>query len=612
MKICICTTPIRPVPTDFPPFGSMAIIQSLRKIGEEVSFYHIDYHRYTKEQILEYFKANQFKLVGISAVVSTAYAYTKYLIQLIKSVSPNTIVFVGGNLAASSEILHRKAKTDYCIIGDGEIIVQNLVRTINEEKTSDNDLQKIPGITYINSNNELKFTGYDHPLPAEMIERPDFSILEKDNSINYYIYEGSRKLSHYTNDYESKKGEKHTTLIVAKGCVARCTFCHRFEKGYRVSPRESIINHLKMLKDKYEVGSIAISDENFGSYKEETKKLVKEFGSLGLKWQAAGVRAHTIDLETLKLWKANGCYSVLYGIESGSPTMLKVMEKKISLEQNIKALQFTYEAGLTTVVQLVIGMPGETDKTIEETIDFLKKTLPYYSDIFRKKLDLMVSVNYAQALPGTPLYEYARENGFIKKDIQSEEDYLIKISDRDAYDNDHFINYTQQPLLKVLSWRSMIYWKVFREHAKTNLNISLSKIKIINALFISIINYVFKTKFSSSLEKKLGEFLNNKTTKSDGHLNIKDEVNMIFTSNYKVFQYGLKLLFPWNKITYPFIVLLIAYKESQNMKWFFKMILEHIKWSFNFSKKMNLPKETLRKIVMIKDTDESLEIRRGR
>jgi hypothetical protein len=158
----------------------------------------------------------------------------------------------------------------------------------------------------------------------------------------------------------------------------------------------------------------------------------------------------------------------------------------------------------------------------------------------------------------------------------------------------------------------MIYWKVFREHAKTNLNISLSKIKIINALFISIINYVFKTKFSSSLEKKLGEFLNNKTTKSDGHLNIKDEVNMIFTSNYKVFQYGLKLLFPWNKITYPFIVLLIAYKESQNMKWFFKMILEHIKWSFNFSKKMNLPKETLRKIVMIKDTDESLEIRRGR
>jgi len=612
MKICICTTPIRPVPTDFPPFGSMAIIQSLRKIGENASFYHIDYHRYSNEQNLKYFKEKQFDLVGISAVVSTAYAYTKYLINLIKNVSPKTIVYVGGNLAASSEILHRKAKADYCVIGDGEIITQNLVKAIREKKTSDNDLQKILGITYINSHNEFKFTGYDHPLPADMIERPDFSILEKDNSIDHYIYEGSIKLKHYTKDYDTNKKLKHTTLIVAKGCVARCTFCHRFEKGYRVSPTESIVNHLKMLKEKYNIGSIAISDENFGSYKEETKKLVKEFGSMGLKWQAAGVRAHTIDLDTLKLWKANGCYSVLFGIESGSPTMLKVMEKKISLEQNIKALKFTHEAGLTTVVQLVVGMPGETDKTIEETIDFLIKTLPYYAELYKKKLDLMVSVNYAQALPGTPLYEYAREKGYIKRDIDSEENYLIRISDRDAYDNDHFINYTQQPLLKVLSWRSLIYWKVFREHSKINLKISISKIEIVFGLLVSIINHIFKTKFRSSLERKLGEFEDKKSKKADDHLNIKDEVNMIFTSNYKVFQYGLKLLFPWNKFTYPFIAVLIAYKESQNIKWFFKMIFEHIKWSLNFFKKINLPKETLRKIVMIKDKDESLEIRRGR
>ena len=54
MKICICTTPIRPNPTPFPPFGSMAIIQALRNIGEAASFYHIDYHRYDHSQITEY------------------------------------------------------------------------------------------------------------------------------------------------------------------------------------------------------------------------------------------------------------------------------------------------------------------------------------------------------------------------------------------------------------------------------------------------------------------------------------------------------------------------------------------------------------------------------
>ncbi len=134
MKICICTTPIRPKPTDFPPFGSMAIIQALRNIGEKASFYHIDYHRYNHSQISEYFASQQFDMVGISSVVSTAYSYTKYLAQLIKNVSPKTIVFVGGSLTASAEVLHRKANVDYCVIGDGEIIVQNLVKAIKEKK----------------------------------------------------------------------------------------------------------------------------------------------------------------------------------------------------------------------------------------------------------------------------------------------------------------------------------------------------------------------------------------------------------------------------------------------------------------------------------------------
>ena len=56
--------------------------------------------------------------------------------------------------------------------------------------------------------------------------------------------------------------------------------------------------------------------------------------------------------------------------------MLEVMEK-VKLEQNINALKWTYEAGLPTIVQLILAMPGEDDKTIEETIQFLKETLDF-------------------------------------------------------------------------------------------------------------------------------------------------------------------------------------------------------------------------------------------
>lgn len=598
MKICIVTTPIRPVPTAYPPFGSMAIITSLRNIGQDVSFHNIDYHRFSHEQNVEYFKKNNFDAVGISAVVSTAYAYTKYLSNLVKKINPKTIVFLGGGLAASAEILHRKSKIDYCVVGDGEIIVQNLIKALEQNKTKDDDLKKILGITYIDSKNTFRFTGYEHPLPAPLIESPDYKILEDDNSIDHFIDErGNKKY----NPDKNLPDVKTATVIVAKGCVARCTFCHRFEKGYRVSPIKKIIDHITMLKTKYNVGFLSIGDENFGSYKDETKELVSEISKLGLKWSAGGVRAHTVDLEMLKFWKKNGCESILFGIESGSPRMLKVMEKKVSLQQNINALKYAYEAGLPTVVQLVIGMPGETDETIEETVDFLKEVIKYYPENYKNQLSFLISINYAQALPGTPLYEYARENKFVGQNMEEEEQYLIRISDKDAYDNDHFINYTKQPLLKVYSWRHLINWKIFREHAKINLKLNIPKHKIITGLTTMIFNKIFKTKFNSTIEQEMGKFKSDKT--GEQYFNFATRVRLVDS---------LRLLLPWNKFTYPFLCLLIAYKESKNIKWFFKLIFEHIIWNFKKFDPNDLPNQTLRKIVNIPDKNETVELRKGR
>src|ERR1041385_6937825 len=160
MKICICTTPIRPVPTLYPPFGSMAIIQSLRGIGEDVEFFNIDYFRYNHEEIKSYFAKNQFDVVGISAVVSTAYAFTKYLADLIRSVAPQTIIVVGGNLAASAEILLRKCEVDFCVVGDGEFIIRDLVGALKERPLDYARLEKVKGICFLDQHGAFHFTGY--------------------------------------------------------------------------------------------------------------------------------------------------------------------------------------------------------------------------------------------------------------------------------------------------------------------------------------------------------------------------------------------------------------------------------------------------------------------
>lgn len=455
MKICICTTPIRPTPTTFPPFGSLAIIQSLRKADEEATFYNIDYFRYTPEQIESHFRESQFDLVGISSVVSTAYAYTKRLASLIKRVSPNTTIVVGGNLAASAEILLKKCDVDFCVVGDGELVIRELVAALRDSPGDVARLRQIKGICFIDDAGEFCFTGFSQRLLPDQIEDPDYGILERDGSISHFISTIVENQLAGVNKSVGVGG-KSATINVTKGCVARCTFCHRWEKGFRTRPVDRVINHVRMLKERYGVSFVDVCDENFGSDAKMTHELVEQLGEFDIAWRCAGVRAHTVTREVLLHWKRNGCTTVNYGVESGSQRMLDIMEKKTSVEDNVNALCWTAEAGLNTVVQLVIGMPGESNQTIRETIEFLKTVSGFLLVSLNKAPSDFISVNYAQALPGTPLYEWAREHGYIGVEVDDEEGYLLRVSDIDAYAEDHFINYTGLPMLQVLMWRPWI------------------------------------------------------------------------------------------------------------------------------------------------------------
>lgn len=624
MKICITTTPIRPVQTKYPPFGSLAIIQSLRKIGENPYFYNIDYFRYSHDEIKKHFTNQQYDIVGISAVVSTAYAYTKYLSHLIRSVSPNTVIIVGGNLAASAEIILRKCEVDICVIGDGELIIQDLIRVVGSNKDIMNydALRKIKGICFLDDKGEFNFTGYGNKPSAQEIEWPDYTILEADDSLNYFI---SDKIEERVYGYEGEieKGKRIATVVMAKGCVARCTFCHRFERGYRAKPVDRIIEHVEFLMEHYNVGVIDIADENFGSDKKAAYEIASRLGELGIVWSVAGVRTRTVSKESLQHWKDNGCYMVLFGVESGSPKMLSIMEKNATLEENINAIKWTGEAGLGTVIQLVIGLPGETDETIYETIDFLKKISSSMKWWEGKRASELISINYAQALPGTPLYEYCRQHDLIGKNVDDEEKYLIAISDTDAYKEDHFVNASGLPLLKVLMWRSLIlaHLDAYHYRAQTNKDYNLSLMEItqyyigwlgvrLKKRIITLVGKVLKRQNTVSSHKALGAGMEYIT--ESGYFNIHSGLNFS------------PLLF--NSITrrsfYPLLAIATSIKASNSIFQFFQLLFDHVFWNLTKSSTVTskeLPKESLRKTIKVITSganhineDAMLPLRKGR
>jgi radical SAM superfamily enzyme YgiQ (UPF0313 family) len=624
MKICICTTPIRPIPTTFPPFGSMAIIQSLRTIGENASFYNIDYFRYKHDEIERYFRENQFDVVGISAVVSTAYAYTKYLSKLIRSVSPQTTIVLGGNLAASAEILMRKCEIDFCIAGDGEFVIRDLIKALYTKPLDYAFLKATKGIAFLDEKKIFCFTGYGAKPTAGQIPWPDYDILAADGSLPYFISEiiDKRLEGH---GRAQKAGERLATVNLTKGCVARCTFCHRWEKGFRTRPVDQAIEHIKMLKEKYNVTFIDVCDENFGADAEITHEMVSELGKLNVTWRCAGVRARSVNLEMLKHWKKNGCVTANYGVESGSQTMLDIMEKNTTVEQNINALIWASEAGLNTIVQLVLGMPGETDDTIRETIEFLKKVSGSLQRWSGKAPSDLISVNYAQALPGTPLYEWAREHGYIGKSIEEEEKYLLRISDTDAYSEDHFINYTGLPMLRVLMWRPWIYAEIDFNNLANAEQKRLSLLQICN-YYVGVLRDRLEKRRQGGPESipgkvvraLIGGKINSKPASADydyvsdsGYFNVSNSI-----------KFAPLMLNPLTRrYFFPLLAIAMALRKGGSVSGTVRLLLEYFFWALRGCKRNGpaVEPKSLRKVVKIVPSnpqfagvDQMVPLRKGR
>lgn len=459
MKVLVVTTPIRPVPTTYPPIGTLCLLKYLRRHGfDDVELYDIDGNRPAYEEALAHIVASRPDVLGISSVVSTAYAYAKRLSLDVKKALPETLIVLGGNLAASAEILLRRTGVDLCALGEGEMVFLNVVRRAATTRTPA-DFADIPGLMLLDDRDRLVNTGFETPLAAEGIYDLDWDDLKHSSDIDMFVYPafGEDGLEQVFRDdpraYEpARRHKKETTLVASKGCVARCTFCHRWDKGIRYVPVDTLMRRIDDLIERYDVGFLQMGDENFGTHHEWLDEFCRQVAGRDLLWAVKGMRVNRITPEKIAAMKDAGCTSIVYGMESGSERMLEVMEKKVKLQHNYDALKWTVNAGLFTVVQLVIGMPGESPESIRETIEFCK----FGSAIDAGQNSNDLSINYAQALPGTPLYEYGRHAGLIGEDMDGEEEYLLRISDRDAHDEETTLNFTEYPSLECQTWRLLI------------------------------------------------------------------------------------------------------------------------------------------------------------
>ena len=458
IKILLCNIAIRTRPDQFPPVACTSLINFLKKHGYEAEFFDIDVKRPSDVDLFKYFREKQFDLVGISAVVSTGYAFTKKLAMIIKQASPSTQIIVGGNLAAASEVLLKKCAVDLCAIGEGEKILLDVVKYLEEHKTflpARQELKFVRGIAFLDVQGQVVVTDPVELVEIKDISQPDYDLLKQHSEIEHYLPDGQSQ-HFFAYDQRSlqphRYGKKMATILTSKGCINRCTFCHRWIRGYRVLPVEKVIATMQQLKEEYNIGFFSISDECFGEDSRWLEEFIRRVKPLDILFVVGGARVSIVkrDETVIRRLKEVGLTTVIFGMESGCDKILAVMEKKVTREDNLRASKICAEVGVWTTIQLVIGMPGENDKTINETIDFVNQAtsgLPYLPSL---------SINYLQALPGTPSYDFLKLYKMIGDSIEDEEKYLLKVSDLNAGEFRHYINVTEASLPRVRMWSQKI------------------------------------------------------------------------------------------------------------------------------------------------------------
>jgi anaerobic magnesium-protoporphyrin IX monomethyl ester cyclase len=330
----------------------------------------------------------------------------------IKRASPETfIALIGSHVTFfDRETLAENPAVDAVVRGEFEYTCADLAQALQNQGHPDTGsrakLGGVLGLTYRDADGNIQ-RNPDRPLfePLDDMPFPARHIV-KDAGYRAGIYSGGTP----------------TAMVSSRGCPYRCTFClwpdvlygHKF----RARSAQNVVDEIEQAVRVYGHDEIYFDDDTFTIDRQRVMDICRMIQERGLEEEVewiAQCRVDTVDREMLEAMKAANCGYILFGVESGSPEMLKKMRKGITLDKVRSAFDLTKEVGIKTQAFFLFGMPGETQETIRETIEFAKQLNAS-------------STQFAVAIPhpGTALYQECVDNGWLTSTIWA--DYTAESS----------------------------------------------------------------------------------------------------------------------------------------------------------------------------------------
>jgi hopanoid biosynthesis associated radical SAM protein HpnJ len=305
--------------------------------------------------------------------------------EALREVNPKLkIGFVGARVAVQpEESLRASTAIDFVARNEFDFTVKEVA----EERAFDT----IDGLTY-------------RDKAGAIVHNKERAVLENMDALPFVteVYKRDLKIENYFIGYLK---HPYVSLYTGRGCKSRCTFClwpqtvggHR----YRVRSVEHVIEEIRLAKHYFpQVKEFFFDDDTFTDNLPRAEAIARELGKLGVTW-SCNAKAN-VPRETLKVLRDNGLRLLLVGYESGNQQILYNIKKGMRVDVARRFTKDCHELGITIHGTFILGLPGETKETIEETIRFATEINPH-----------TIQVSLAAPYPGTFLHKEAVENGWF-------------------------------------------------------------------------------------------------------------------------------------------------------------------------------------------------------
>ncbi len=379
------------------PMGILYVSAYMKRMNvAHVYTLNLNHHEGDERQILrEHIERLGIDVLGVGGL-SGEYRDLRRITLWCKSDFPNIKLILGGGIVTADPVTTMKAfpEVDFGIIGEGEITICELIRNIETQSLTFDD---ICGIAYRAGETVMVNT-----------RRADIAELDKLPFPDYEGFDYGAYLDKNPDMSDVGKRYSQVSVIGGRSCKYNCTFCfHPTGSKYRQRSLDSIFAEIDYLVEHYDISYIALREELFATDNARVEEFCRRVEPYRFDWSIQ-LRIDNINEQLVRMLQNTRCRYIFVGVESACDEVLKSMRKGITIKEVEYALQLLHDAGLNFRTGVILGDTADTYETACRTLDWFER----HRATYRLYADMII------AFPGSVLYKRAIADGVIPDPVR--------------------------------------------------------------------------------------------------------------------------------------------------------------------------------------------------